>query len=67
MKNFVFAVIVFVLALICLLAAAIYYAREVRVALSSVQEEALDLRFMDLEQASEVSELTGIIDPGDRR
>ena len=42
------AVIVFVLALICLLTASIYYAREVRVALSSVQEEARDLRFMDL-------------------
>lgn len=42
------AVVVFVLALICLFAAAIYYAREVRVALSSVQEEARDLRFMDL-------------------
>ena len=41
-------VIVFVLALICLLTAVIYYAREVRVALSSVQEEARDLRFMDL-------------------
>ncbi len=42
------AVVVFVLALICLLAATIYYAREVRIALSSVQEEARDLRFMDL-------------------
>jgi amino acid permease len=42
------AVIVFVLALICLLAATIYYACEVRVALSSVQEEARDVRFMDL-------------------
>ena len=42
------AVIVFVLALICLLTATIYYACEVRVALSSVQEEARDLRFMDL-------------------
>jgi amino acid permease len=42
------AVVVFVLALICLLAATIYYAREVMVALSSVQEEARDLRFMDL-------------------
>lgn len=50
------AVIVFVLALMCLLGATIYYAREVRVALSSVQEEALDLRFMDLERAPEVSE-----------
>jgi hypothetical protein len=61
------AVIAFVLALICLLASAIYYALEVRVALSSVQEEAFDLRFMDLERVSEVSELTGRIDPGDRR
>lgn len=42
------AVLVFVMALICLLAATIYYAREVMVALSSVQEEARDLRFMDL-------------------
>ena len=42
------AVIVFVLALICLLTATIYYAGEVRVALSSVQEEARDLRFMNL-------------------
>jgi hypothetical protein len=42
------AVVVFVLALISLLTATIYYAREVRVALSSVQEEARDLRFMDL-------------------
>jgi hypothetical protein len=32
-------VIVFVSALICLLAAAIYYAREVRVALSSVRKK----------------------------
>ena len=36
------AVIAFVLALICLLAATIYYTREVRVALSSVQEEGRD-------------------------
>ena len=42
------AVIVFVLALMCLLAATVYYACEVRVALSSVQEEARDVRFMDL-------------------
>lgn len=42
------AVVVFVLALIFLLAATIYYAREVTVSLSSVQEEARDLRFMDL-------------------
>jgi Protein of unknown function (DUF2721) len=42
------AVMVFVLALMCLLVASIYYGCEVRVALSSVQEEARDLRFMDL-------------------
>jgi amino acid permease len=42
------AVIAFVVALICLLSATVYYAREVMVALSSVQEEAHDLRFMDL-------------------
>jgi multisubunit Na+/H+ antiporter MnhB subunit len=42
------AVMVFVLALICLLLATIYYAREVMVGLSSVREEARDLRFMDL-------------------
>jgi Protein of unknown function (DUF2721) len=42
------AVIVFVSALTCLLTASIYYGCEVRVALSSVQEEARDLRFMDL-------------------
>ncbi len=42
------AVVVFVLALICLLAATLYYAREVTIALSSVQEEARDLGFMDL-------------------
>ncbi len=48
------AVVVFVLALICLLAATIYYAREVTVALSSVQEEARDLRFMDLGAPPEI-------------
>jgi hypothetical protein len=47
------AVVVFVLALICLLAATIYYFREVMVSLSSVQEEARDLRFMDLGERSE--------------
>jgi len=44
----VVAVIVFVSALTCLLTASIYYGCEVRVALSSVQKEARDLRFMDL-------------------
>ncbi len=42
------AVIVLVLSLISLLLATIYYAHEVRVALSSVQDEARDVRFMDL-------------------
>jgi hypothetical protein len=42
------AVIVFVLALISLLLATLYYIQEVMVALSSVQEEARDERFMDL-------------------
>jgi uncharacterized protein DUF2721 len=42
------AVIVFVLALICLLAATIYYLHEVNIALSSVREEERDLQFMDL-------------------
>lgn len=42
------AVIVFVLAMICLLAGTLYYIREVMVALSSVREESRDLRFMDL-------------------
>jgi ABC-type transport system involved in cytochrome bd biosynthesis fused ATPase/permease subunit len=42
------AVIVFVLALLCLLAGTLYYLREVTLALSSVHEEARDERFMDL-------------------
>ena len=42
------AVVVFVLALISLLIGTIYYIREVMVALSSVQQEARDSRFMDL-------------------
>src|SRR6266536_1748747 len=42
------AAIVFVAAMVCLLAAALYYIREVTVSLSSVNEEARDLRFMDL-------------------
>ena len=41
------AVVLFVLAMICLLAATFYYIREVRVALSSVRTEASDPRFMD--------------------
>ncbi len=42
------AVVLFVLAMICLLAGTLYYIREVTVALSSVRNEARDSRFMDL-------------------
>ena len=42
------AVVVFVLALICLLAGTLYYIREVMMSLSSVRNEERDLRFMDL-------------------
>jgi len=42
------AAIVFVAALIMLFVATVHYAREVRMALSSVRDEARDLRFMDL-------------------
>jgi len=42
------SVIVFVSSLMCLLASAIYYFREVTMALSAVREEARDSRFMDL-------------------
>ena len=41
-------VVIFVAALISLLAGTFYYMREVMVALSSVREEARDLGFMDL-------------------
>ena len=43
------AVVVFVFAMICLLAGTLYYIREVTIALSSVRQEARDVRFMDLE------------------
>ena len=42
------AAIVFVLSTLMVLAGMLYYAREVRVALSSVREEAADSRFMDI-------------------
>jgi|SRR5215470_1883072 len=42
------AVVVFVVALLCLLLATFYYIREVLVSLSSVRDEARDLLFMDL-------------------
>jgi hypothetical protein len=50
----VVAAIVFVAGLICLLAGTIYYLREVMVALSSVQQEAKDSRFMDLGTPPEI-------------
>jgi Protein of unknown function (DUF2721) len=48
------AVVVFVLALVCLLAGTCYYIREVTVALSSVRNEARDSRFMDLGAPPEI-------------
>lgn len=48
------AAAVFVAAMICLLVATLYYIREVMVALSSVRDEARDLRFMDLGAHAEV-------------
>lgn len=48
------AVIIFVLAMICLLAGTFYYIREVTVALSSVRDEARDSRFMDLGAPPEI-------------
>lgn len=49
------AVAVFVAAMVCLLGATVYYFREVTVALSSVQEEARDERFMDLGAPPEIA------------
>ncbi len=48
------AVIVFVGAMICLLAATLYYLREVMMALHSVRDEAQDSRFMDLGSQPEI-------------
>jgi hypothetical protein len=48
------AVILFVMAMICLLAGTIHYIREIVVALSSVQNEARDSRFMDLGAPTEI-------------
>jgi hypothetical protein len=48
------AAAVFVAAMVCLLGATVYYIREVMVALSSVQEEARDVRFMDLGAPPEI-------------
>jgi hypothetical protein len=48
------AVVLFVLAMICLLAGTLYYIREVTLALSSVRKEASDSRFMDLGRPPEI-------------
>jgi hypothetical protein len=48
------AVVVFVLAMLCLLVGTLYYIREVLVALSSVHNEASDSRFMDLGPPPEI-------------
>ena len=48
-------VALFVASMVCLLAAVLYYLREVTVSLSSVREEARDLRFMDLGIPPDVS------------
>ena len=56
----VLAAIVFVAGLICLFAGAIYYLREVMVALSSVQQEAKDSRFMDLDTPPEIRDRDAI-------
>ena len=45
------AVIVFVGSMLALLIGALYYIAEVRIALSSVRDEAKDVRFMDLGEA----------------
>jgi hypothetical protein len=58
MQAAVVAVVVFVLGLVCLLAGTIYYLREIMVALSSVQQEARDSRFMDLGTPPEVRDQT---------
>lgn len=48
------AAVVFVAAMICMLAGTVYYIREVRIALSSVRDEARDFRFMDLGTPPEI-------------
>lgn len=46
------AVSVFIISILALLLASVYYLQEVRVALTSVREEASDSRFMDLAYAA---------------
>ncbi len=50
------AAMVFVLSILSLLWGMVYYAREVKVALSSVREEAADFRFMDVQDEADASE-----------
>jgi len=50
----VVAVVLFVLAMVCLLGGTFYYIREVTMALSSVRDEASDSRFMDLGPPPEI-------------
>ena len=51
---------IFVLSILVLLCGMVYYAREVRVALSSVREEAADVRFMDIDDRARVLEEKGM-------
>jgi hypothetical protein len=48
------AVVLFVVAMVCLLGGTLYYVREVTVALSSIRDEASDSRFMDLGPPPEI-------------
>ncbi len=48
------AVIIFVAGMVCLLVGALFYIREIMVSLSSVQNEARDLNFMDLGTPPEI-------------
>jgi Protein of unknown function (DUF2721) len=50
----VLAVVIFVLALVSLLVGSVYYIREVTMALSSVNQEVRDSRFMDLGAPPEI-------------
>ena len=54
------AVIIFVLGMLALLTGALFYIREVTVALSSVRDEARDLVFMDLGAQPEVESRRGL-------
>lgn len=51
-KAAVFAALLFIVSILALLLSAVYYLREVNVALTSVREEAEDLRFMDTAYAT---------------